>query len=295
MSKSQSGILATVPSLARYLTFSLVSAGAAHQVLAAMKKLEGGDSRVIGLGQSLLLALDVAIEEMREFPARSAAAVEVPATPAALWCWLRGSDRGSLLHEGRALATVLAPAFQLRDCIDAFKYDGGRDLTGYEDGTENPEGDAALEAAIVTGSGDHLEGSSFVAVQRWVHDLDGFDSRNTQQQDHIIGRRRRDNEELDDAPVSAHVKRTAQESFEPPAFVLRRSMPWANETEAGLVFVAFGKSFNAFEALLQRMTGGEDGITDALFTFTHPVSGGYYWCPPAAGDGLDLGLLGIKG
>lgn len=293
MSKPQPGILAPVPSLARYLTFSLISAGAARQALAAMNGLGGGDTRVIGLGQSLLLALDVALEEMREFPTHSAAAIEVPATPAALWCWLRGSDRGSLLHEGRALAAALAPAFQLRDCIDAFKYDSGRDLTGYEDGTENPEEDAALEAAIVSGRGEQFNGSSFVAVQRWVHDLDKFASRSTQQQDHIIGRRRSDNEEMDDAPVSAHVKRTAQESFEPPAFVVRRSMPWANETEAGLVFVAFGNSFNAFEALLNRMTGGEDGITDALFTFTHPVSGGYFWCPPAAGDGLDLGLLGM--
>lgn len=46
-----------------------------------------------------------------------------------------------------------------------------------------------------------------------------------QQQDHTIGRERDSNEEIDDAPESAHVKRTTQESFEPEAFVLRRSMP----------------------------------------------------------------------
>ena len=188
MTKPQPGILAEVPSHARYLTFSLDSTSAARRALAAMNQLGGNESRVVGLGQSLLLALDTAIDGMREFPSQSAAAVDIPATPAALWCWLRGNDRGNLLHQGRALAAALAPAFQLRECIDAFKYDCGRDLTGYEDGTENPQDEAALEAAVVTGRGVHLDGSSFVAVQRWVHDLDGFVSHGAVQQDHIIGR-----------------------------------------------------------------------------------------------------------
>ena len=41
----------------------------------------------------------------------------------------------------------------------------------------------------------------------------------------------------------------------------------------GLNFVAFGKSFDAFEAQLKRMVGAEDGITDGLFKFTRPVMG----------------------
>ena len=112
-------------------------------------------------------------------------------------------------------------------------------------------------------------------------------------QDHTIGRRRSDNEELDDAPPSAHVKRTAQESFDPEAFVLRRSMPWAAGNDGGLVFVAFGASFAAFEAQLKRMTGREDGITDALFTFTQPLDGAYFWCPALKDGQLDLSPLGV--
>ena len=293
MSSVQQGILAPVPALARYLTFSLHSPGAAHRALADMNGLGHGADRVIGLGLSLLLALDVTLDGMREFPGQSAPGIDIPATPAALWCWLRGDDRGRLLHDSRALASALAPAFQLRECIDGFRYGSGLDLTGYEDGTENPQGEAAREAAIVSDAGRHVDGSSFVAVQRWLHDLDVFASTSQQQQDHVIGRRRSDNEELDDAPESAHVKRTAQEDFDPPAFLLRRSMPWAEGTAVGLVFVAFGRSFDAFETLLRHMSGADDGITDALFTFTRPQSGAYFWCPPAAGEGLDLGLLGI--
>jgi len=112
-------------------------------------------------------------------------------------------------------------------------------------------------------------------------------------QDNAIGRRKRDNKELDNAPSSAHVKRTAQESFTPEAFLLRRSMPWADTTRAGLVFVAFGRSLDAFEAQLRRMAGAEDGIVDALFTFTRPVTGAYYWCPPLRKGRLDLRAVGL--
>jgi putative iron-dependent peroxidase len=136
-------------------------------------------------------------------------------------------------------------------------------------------------------------GSSFVAVQRWRHHMSRFEAMTRQQQDHAIGRERDSNEELDDAPESAHVKRTAQESFEPEAFVLRRSMPWAEGNEGGLVFAAFGRSFDAFEAQLRRMSGAEDGIVDALFTFTEPETGAYYWCPPVHGGRLDLSGVGL--
>jgi putative iron-dependent peroxidase len=146
---------------------------------------------------------------------------------------------------------------------------------------------------FVDGRGEGLDGSSFVAVQQWVHDLDRFESMQQQERDHVIGRRLSDNEEIDDAPASAHVKRTAQESFDPEAFIFRRSMPWADDCREGLVFVAFGNSLAAFEALLKRMVGAEDGIVDALFRFTRPVTGNYYWCPPAVDGRLDLRALGL--
>jgi len=145
----------------------------------------------------------------------------------------------------------------------------------------------------VRGQGAGVDGSSFAAVQQWVHNLDHFEAMTAKQQDKTFGRRRSDNAELKDAPPSAHIKRTAQESFEPEAFILRRSMPWADPARAGLVFVAFGRSFDAFEALLRRMVGTDDGITDALFRFTRPISGAYFWCPPVASGRLDLRALGL--
>jgi len=70
-------------------------------------------------------------------------------------------------------------------------------------------------------------------------------------------------------------------------------MPWADSMRGGLNFVAFGKSFDALEAQLRRMVGAEDGITDALFKFTLPITGSYFWCPPMAGNRLDFRGLAL--
>lgn len=291
MTNAQPGILEPVPRLARYLTFSQCPEGDARGALAALAEAVDGREVVVGIGQSLVLHLEAAVDGLRVFPAHAGDGFEVPSTPAALWCWIRGDDRGEILHRSRQLERVLAPAFEVDEVIDAFQYRNSLDLTGYEDGTENPQGGDALEAAILGGCGGGADGSSFVAVQMWVHDLELFESKPAGERDNIFGRRQSDNEELAEAPESAHVKRTAQENFDPEAFVLRRSMPWADEFAAGLNFVAFGKSFDAFEAQLVRMTGAEDGIVDALFTFTRPVSGAYFWCPPLKSGRLDLSLL----
>lgn len=216
----------------------------------------------------------------------------VPATPAALWVWLRSEERGELVHESRRVEKILAGAFEVDSVVDAFRYRSGLDLTGYADGTENPVGEAAARAALVSGCGPGLDGSSFAAVQQWVHDFDRFESFSAAAQDQIIGRRRSDDVELKDGPDAAHVKRTEQEAADPPAFLLRRSMPWADSRQSGLLFLAFSKSFDAFEFHLRRMVGAADGIVDHLFRFTRPVTGSYFWCPPIAEGRADLSRLG---
>ncbi len=293
MSTPQPGILDPVPSLARYLEFGAVADVDPAPVLRDLASQPIGRDLVVGVGPGLVRGLGRSIEGLRPFPSISGPGCEVPATQADIWCWIRGKDRGRIVHSARSITRLIGAAFRRNRLVDGFKYDRGLDLTGYEDGTENPEGEAAVEAAIVDGAGPGPVGSSFVAVQQWAHDLDRFEALPEHERDHIIGRRLSDNEELDDAPESAHVKRTAQESFDPEAFVVRRSMPWADVGGEGLMFVAFGRSLDAFEAQLNRMAGQEDGITDGLFRFTRPLSGGYYWCPPVSNGRLDLAALGL--
>lgn len=298
MNSCQPAVLAPIPLVGRYLFFSVHQVAALRDCLTRLVVLADGEQVLVGMGPELLQALEVEVPGLHQFEAIAGQGVQVPCTPTALCCWLRGRDRGDLVHLTRRLEKTLAAAFHLDKLIDAFRHGQGpnghgRDLTGYEDGTENPEGEAARAAALVQGAGPGLDGSSFMAVQQWVHDFDAFEALSATEQDMAVGRRRVDNEELEDAPACAHVKRTAQENFEPPAFLLRRSMPWAQGSGAGLVFVAFGQSFDAFEAQMRRMAGQDDGVTDALFAISRPVTGAFFWCPPVRGGQLDLRGIGL--
>lgn len=293
MRTPQKAILLPVPRSARFATFGLAPNADPRASLRKLRNLIDGERIVAGIGESLVSALGRKIHGLRSFPQFATHGLDIPSTPAALWLWMRGDDRGELMHRTRHLAAELAPHLQLESVIDAFQHEDSRDLTGYEDGTENPKGKDARAAAIVGSADSKLAGSSFVAVQQWRHDFARFDAMSRKEQDHSIGRRRDTNEEIDSAPKSAHVKRTAQESFDPQAFVLRRSMPWNDATHAGLVFVAFGASLDAFEAQLRRMVGEEDGVVDALFKFTRPVTGAYYWCPGMREGKLDLQAVGL--
>lgn len=292
MTNAQSGILAEETKLARYLSFSLTDKKAADEALIALRSILDPERSVIGLGKSLIDAYECNIPGLRTLPAQSECGIDVPSTPDALWIWLRGNDRGEIYHRSRTIEIALNPAFVIVSAVDSFQFDKNRDLSGYEDGTENPDGDDAVKAAILHNDKPGLNGSSFVAVQQWLHDFEALDAMTTEAKDDTIGRHIADNEEYD-APSSAHVKRSAQEDFDPQAFMLRRSMPWVDGMSGGLMFVAFGHSFDAFEAIMNRMLGKDDGVTDALFNFTRPLTGAYYWCPPTHDGKLDLRALNL--
>lgn len=286
--QSQAGILAgSLPPLARHLLFTLDDAGALPAALSALAELTDGEASVVGIGPAVTQSLKITVDKLKPFPALSNAGIDVPSTQQALWLWLRGDDRGELLYRTMEFEQALKPAFKLVQLSECFRHLDGHDLSGYEDGTENPVGDEAVNVV----SAAEAPYGSYAALQHWEHDLRHFKSLPQTEQDHIIGRRLSDNEEIEDAPESAHVKRTAMEDFEPEAFVVRRSMPYIDGQVAGLVFLAFGDSLRAFEVQLQRMIGLDDGIVDGLFRFSRPVSGGYYWCPPVRNGKLDLSAL----
>lgn len=288
----QPGILAPTPLCGRSLAFRLVPETDPRSTLTRLRDGFSPDCGVVGIGEPLVKLLGATIPGLRSFPALSGPGCTVPSTQQALWILLRGQDPGALFDLTEWFKSVTDGSFILDDAVDTFTYAGGRDLTGYVDGTANPGPEESPETALV-GTGEGLAGSSFVAVQRWVHDLAHFRTHSTAQRDAIIGRSLETNVELEDAPNSAHVKRTAQEEFEPTAFMVRRSMPWSTTDQQGLEFIAYGKSLNAFEQVLRRMVGLDDGITDALFTFSRPVTGGYYWCPPLRSNRLDLAFIGL--
>lgn len=281
-------ILAAVPPHATFLFLDRRSGVEAYEVLGELAGL--GPDVIWGLGPAFLASMGRTLEGVRPFPVCEGAAVPIPRTPADVVIRIHGDDPGEVLHRERAILAHLSTV-EVVDSVHGFQHGESRDLTGYEDGTENPVGDAAVEVAFRAGGGDGIAGSSVLAIQRWVHDLDHFEAHTQAERDAMIGRDQHTNEELDDAPASAHVKRTAQEDFDPEAFLVRRSMPWRDHRGQGLVFVSFSATLDPFEAQLHRMVGLEDGTVDALFRFTRPVTGAVFWCPPHLDGAVDLRAL----
>ncbi|MGO9431686.1 Dyp-type peroxidase [Rhodoblastus sp.] len=286
----QPGIVAPALPHGRSLSFAVGHETDPGPALALLRENFDPEWGVVGVGEPLVRALGREIPGLRVFPALSGARHAIPSLQHDLWIFLRAMDRGAIFDFSRKIFDLLEGGFVMSDAIDTFAYAGGRDLSGYEDGTANPSPEDSVDVAIAKGGAPF---SSFVAVQRWEHDLKRFRAHSEPERDAIIGRRHSDNEEIDDAPESAHVKRAAQETFQPTAFMLRRSQPWATNNGEGLEFIAYAASLDPFEQVLRRMAGLEDGISDALFRFSRPINGAYYWCPPIKDARLDLSQAGV--
>jgi Dyp-type peroxidase family len=92
------------------------------------------------------------------------------------------------------------------DEVHGFRYFDDHDLIGFVDDTENPRGDAAMEAVLIGEEDAAFAGGSYVIVQKYLHDLDGWNALPTEAQERIIGRTKLSDMELDDSvkPTSAH-------------------------------------------------------------------------------------------
>jgi len=104
MSTSQPGILLPIPGHARYLEFGIIPDADPVPVLRELAARPVGPELVIGLGPGMIQGLGETIDGIRPFPAISGPGCVVPSTQGDLWCWVRGEDRGEVLHAARAIA-----------------------------------------------------------------------------------------------------------------------------------------------------------------------------------------------
>jgi putative iron-dependent peroxidase len=204
-----------------------------------------------------------------------------PAAQHDMWLWLHGGGPDAVFQSARLAA------LGLRDCATVvreqpcFAYMASQDLTGFEDGTENPPIDEALTAATIP-DGRPGAGGSVVLVQRWLHDLDSFEALPIPEREHVFGRTLQGSEELPDdvRPASAHISRVVVEDDQGEELeVFRRSTAFGGVLEHGLMFVAFSADRARLHRMLQRMAGGEDGVRDRLLDFSTPTSGAWYVAP----------------
>jgi len=206
----------------------------------------------------------------------------VPAAQHDLWLWLHGAAPDAVFTVARLADRELGDCARVVAEQPCFTFRSSQDLTGFEDGTENPPLDEAPTVATIP-AGQPCAGGSVVLLQRWVHDLDGFEALELSDRESVIGRTLYGSVELDAEVQSprSHVSRVVIEDDEGEELeVFRRSTSFGGVREHGLMFLAFSADRARLERMLVRMAGGEDGLRDRLTEFSTPVASAWYVAPP---------------
>jgi putative iron-dependent peroxidase len=260
------------------------------RALGAMRDLVttiSGVNIVVGLGAELCRRIlpQHLPDDVAPFETLSGPGVEpatMPADQHDLWVWLHASGPDSTFDMARLVMQQLQGLALLAMEQPSFTYKASRDLTGFEDGTENPPLDDAPAAAVVP-DGQPGAGSSVVLLQRWVHDLDSFDELEHADKCQVIGRDLDTSEELPDDVRSerAHISRVVIEDDEGEELeIFRRSTAYGGIVEHGLMFLAFAPDRARLRRMLERMLGCEDGVRDRLTDFSDSTGGAWYVTPP---------------
>ena len=177
----------------------------------------------------------------------------------------------------------LGSTVQIEEDVSGFRYLDSRDLTGFVDGTENPEGDNRATVAIVGEEDSSFAGGSYIHTQRYVHHLKEWEQCPLKDQETIIGRTKEDNIEFsskEKAPV-AHIKRVNLKDEQGKSMeILRHSMPYGDARESGLFFIAYGKTPKHFNLMLKAMIKADaHGHYDHLMNFSTAVTGCAFFAP----------------
>jgi porphyrinogen peroxidase len=205
-------------------------------------------------------------------------------TPGDLLFHIR-AERFDLCFElGSLIISRLGAAVTSSDEVHGFRYFDARDLLGFVDGTENPTGAAVAEAVVIGDEDGDFAGGSYVIVQKYLHDLTGWNALPTEQQERIIGRYKLNDVELDDdvKPTSAHNALTVIEVDGEEVDILRDNMPFGNAAagEYGTYFIGYSRDVTIIEQMLQNMfVGKPEGNYDRILDFSRAVTGTLFFVP----------------
>jgi len=173
------------------------------------------------------------------------------------------------------------------DEVHGFKYFEVRDLLGFVDGTENPVGPGAAAAVTVGDEDPAFAGSSYVIVQKYVHDLTAWNALPVEEQERVIGRTKLANVELPDEvkPANSHVAlNTITGPDGEERKILRDNMPFGTvgKQEFGTYYIAYSSSPGVTEEMLDHMfIGDPPGNYDRILDFSTPITGTLFFVPTA--------------
>ena len=214
-----------------------------------------------------------------------------PSTPGDLLFHIRAESMDVCFELATKIVDAMDGAVTIVDEVHGFKFFDNRDLMGFVDGTENPDGPIALSASQIGDEDPDFAGGCYVHVQRYVHDMDSWNSLSTEEQERVIGRTKLDDIELDDAvkPANSHVALNVVTDDDGNELkILRHNMPFGEigKGEFGTYYIGYSRTAAVTERMLNNMfIGDPPGNTDRILDFSTALTGSMFFTPTA--DFLD--------
>jgi len=285
---------------------------------------EGDLTCVVGVGAAVWDPLfgpprPAALHPFREL---KGARHDAPATPGDLLFHLRAHRLDLCFELAQLLTDRLGPYARVVDEVHGFRSFDERDLLGFVDGTENPDGPAARAAVLIGTEDAEFAGGSYVVAQKYLHDLETWNALTVEEQERAIGRTKLNDVEFPDdrKPANSHVAlNTIVDEHGEQHQIMRFNMPFGRvgAREFGTYFIGYARTPEVIEQMLENMfIGRPPGNTDRILDFSTAVTGNLFFVPtvdflddpptpgraaapsaedePAAADG-SLGIGSLKG
>jgi len=252
------------------------------------RDLEAGLSCVMGIGSEAWDRLfgEPRPAELHRFREIRAGPRHAVSTPGDLLFHIRAKRMDLCFEIATQIMARLGDAVSAADEVHGFRYFDDRDLLGFVDGTENPRGEAVIEAALIGEEDAAFANGSYVIVQKYLHDMDGWNALSTEAQEHIIGRTKLSDIEMDDSvkPTSAHNVLTTITENGKEFQIVRDNMPFGRvgEGEFGTYFIGYCRTPRIIEQMIENMfVGRPPGNYDRLLDFSRAVTGTLFFVPSA--------------
>jgi putative iron-dependent peroxidase len=230
--------------------------------------------------------------ELHPFRELAGSRHRAPATPGDLLFHIKANRMDLCFEFGAQVMARLSGAVSVEDETQGFRYFDERDLIGFVDGTESPKGQGGISAAIVGADDDpDFAGGSYVIVQKYLHDMAGWNAISVEEQERVIGRTKLADIEMPDdvKPANSHVAlNTVTGPDGEQRQIVRANMPFGypGRGEFGTYYIGYAATPSVTEEMLTNMfIGRPPGNTDRILDFSTAVTGALFFAPSA--DFLD--------
>jgi putative iron-dependent peroxidase len=209
---------------------------------------------------------------------------KAPATSGDLLFHIRANTMDMCFELAGRIVKALG-AVTVVDETHGFRFFDNRDLLGFVDGTENPDGPLAVSATEIGDEDPDFAGGCYVHVQKYLHDMSGWESLSVTEQELVIGRSKLEDIEMDDdvKPANSHIALNVIEDEDGNELkIVRHNMPFGEigKGEYGTYFIGYSRTAAVTERMLRNMfIGDPPGNTDRILEFSTAVTGGKFFTP----------------